>query len=176
MAARSADRLNELAVTLSAQGAEAVALPGDVTSEEDRQRLLRGMTDRFGGLDVLVNNAGVASFGHFNGSNESVLRQVMEVNFFAPTELLRSALPLLQQGQQPAVLTIASMCGAAPGSMSVTSSANGENVLRTQLTTCRHSASLTSHRGSAREVPSKLERLLRASSCPGVYVPPLRLR
>ena len=49
--------------------------------------------ERFGGLDVLINNAGVGSFGHFAESSEAILRQVMEVNFFAPAELIRLAIP-----------------------------------------------------------------------------------
>src|SRR5207247_2500746 len=39
------------------------------------------------------------------------MRQVMEVNFFAPAELIRLAIPHLQQGSQPAIVNIASMCG-----------------------------------------------------------------
>jgi short-subunit dehydrogenase len=53
----------------------------------------------------------VASFGHFAESTEAVLRQIMEVNFFAPAELIRAAAPILMHGRQPAVVNIASMCG-----------------------------------------------------------------
>src|SRR4051812_40964974 len=83
LAARSADRLEELAGQLSDGGAEVLAVPADVTSEADRERLLRTAVDRFGGLDVLLNNAGIGSFGHFADSTEAILRQIMEVNFFA---------------------------------------------------------------------------------------------
>src|SRR5205085_2466465 len=64
-----------------------------------------------GGLDVLVNNAGVASFGHFETSSEAILRTIMEVNFFAPAELIRRAAPHLAKGRQPAVVNVASVCG-----------------------------------------------------------------
>jgi short-subunit dehydrogenase len=67
--------------------------------------------ERFGGLDVLVNCAGVGSFAHFADCNEQVLRQVMEVNFFAPAELIRLAIPQLAKGNQPAIVNVASMCG-----------------------------------------------------------------
>lgn len=110
LTARSADRLNEVAQSLAGL-TEALAIPADVTVEADRRRVLQVATEQLGGLDVLVNNAGVASFGHFATSSEEVLRRVMEVNFFAPAELLREALPVLREGLQPAVLTIASMCG-----------------------------------------------------------------
>jgi short-subunit dehydrogenase len=86
-------------------------VPADVTSAQDRERLMRVTVDHFGGLDVLINNAGVASFGHFADSSEAVLRQVMEVNFFAPAELIRLVVPLLCEGEQPAIVNITSMCG-----------------------------------------------------------------
>src|SRR5262245_20139266 len=95
LAARSRDRLDELTSSLAAKGAEVLAIPADVTVEADRARLLESVVERFDGLDVLVNNAGVGSWGHFVGSTEEVLRQVMEVNFFAPAELIRLAIPVL---------------------------------------------------------------------------------
>lgn len=109
--ARSADRLNELAKSLTDRGADAFAVPADITSEAARNQVLQAVRDRWGGLDVLVNNAGVGSFGHFAGSSEDVLRHIMEVNFFAPAELIRSAVPLLLKGDKPAIVNVASMCG-----------------------------------------------------------------
>jgi short-subunit dehydrogenase len=111
LAARSADRLRHLAERLTAQGTEALAVPADVTSDADRRRLIETAVERFGGLDVLVNNAGIGSFGHFAESSEAVLRQIMEVNFFAPAELIRLAVPHLQRGVQPAIVNVSSMCG-----------------------------------------------------------------
>ena len=111
LAARSADKLAELAQLITSRGAEAIVVLTDITSESDRQRLLDTVMTRFGGLDVLINNAGVSSHGHFADSTEEILRQIMEVNFFAPAELVRLAVPILTQGQQPAIVNISSMCG-----------------------------------------------------------------
>jgi short-subunit dehydrogenase len=111
LAARSADRLQEVADRLSAAGADVLPIVADVTSDADRHRLILAAVDRFGGLDVLINNAGVGSFGHFADSSEAVLRQVMEVNFFAPAELMRLAVPHLRHGLQPAIVNVSSMCG-----------------------------------------------------------------
>jgi short-subunit dehydrogenase len=114
LAARSEDKLRALADSL---GPNVIAIPADVTLEADRQRLIAEVQARLGGLDVLINNAGIASWAHFADSTEAILRQIMEVNFFAPTELIRLAIPLLVDGTQPAIVNVSSMCGrrAMPG-------------------------------------------------------------
>jgi short-subunit dehydrogenase len=111
LASRSADRLSALASALRTSGAEVVAVPADITRAEDRERILHAAIERFGGLDMLINNAGVGSFGHFESSSEAILRQIMEVNFFAPAELIRLAIPQLTRGRKPAIVNISSMCG-----------------------------------------------------------------
>jgi short-subunit dehydrogenase len=111
LVARSSAELANFAIQLRTIGADVLSVAADVTLPEDRQRLLDTVTDRFGGLDVLVNNAGVSSWGHFASSSEAILRQVMEVNFFAPAELIRLAVPVLTKGEQPAIVNVASICG-----------------------------------------------------------------
>jgi short-subunit dehydrogenase len=111
LVARSQERLDTLARGIVQSGGEALAIAAVVTRAEDRRRLFDAVVQEYGGLDVLINNAGVGSFGHFAESSEAVLRQVMEVNFFAPAELIRQALPLLRKGRQPAIVNVVSMCG-----------------------------------------------------------------
>jgi short-subunit dehydrogenase len=108
---RSTDPLNELAGRLTAEGAEVAVVPADLTADAERKRLVEAAAERFVGLDVLINNAGVASAGHFADGSEAILRQIMEVNFFAPAELIRLALPVLTRGRRPAVVNVSSMCG-----------------------------------------------------------------
>ena len=90
---------------------DAAAVPTDITRPEDRERLVRAAVERFGGIDILINNAGVGSWGHFSSSTPEIMRQVMEVNFFGPVELTRGAMPHLMRGDQPAVVNVTSMCG-----------------------------------------------------------------
>lgn len=107
LAGRNVESLNAVAADLP----DAIVETADVTVPADRQRVVDAAVRAFGGLDVLVNAAGVGSFGHFAGSTEDVLRRVMEVNFFAPAELTRLALPHLMNGVQPAVVNVTSMTG-----------------------------------------------------------------
>jgi short-subunit dehydrogenase len=111
LAARSVDKLQAITTALTDRGLDAAAVATDVTSASDRRRVVDFAAERLGGLDVLINNAGIGSFGHFTNCTESILRQIMEVNFFAPAELIRLAIPLLQRGRQPAIVNVASMCG-----------------------------------------------------------------
>src|SRR5262249_39916457 len=63
------------------------------------------------GMGVVRNRGGIGAAGHFAGSTEEILRQIMEVNFFAPAELIRQAVPVLAKGRQPAIVNVSSMCG-----------------------------------------------------------------
>lgn len=103
--ARNVTLLDEL----KAGGVE--VLGADVTSPADRQAMLTAMQQRFGGMDVLVNNAGIGATGHFADADEKRLRDIFEVNFFGLAELIRSAVPLLKAGVTPAIVNVSSIVG-----------------------------------------------------------------
>src|SRR4051812_42867540 len=65
LAARSADKLESLAASLPNSREDILVVPTDVTKEADRQNVLDRAALQFGGLDVLINNAGIASWDHF---------------------------------------------------------------------------------------------------------------
>jgi short-subunit dehydrogenase len=109
--ARRADRLAEVVEQVTRLGRRAVAVAGDVTDVAARRRAIAAAGDELGGLDILVNNAGVAAHGRFAEADPARLRPIMEVNFFAPVELIRESLPLLRAGQQPIVVNIGSILG-----------------------------------------------------------------
>jgi short-subunit dehydrogenase len=103
---------NEAALrALASKLPDALAVPTDLTQPEQRERLVSAAVHGLGGLDILVNNAGIGSWGHFSTSTEDIVRQVMEVNFFAPIELTRLAMPYLTNGNEPCVVNVTSMCG-----------------------------------------------------------------
>jgi len=114
--ARRNDRLQELEAEVAAPERFAW-FEGDVTSRDNRAAAIELCRQRFGGLDALVNNAGIGALGPFAEADEARLRQVFEVNFFAAAEFIREALPHLRQGRSPIVVNVGSVLGhvAVPG-------------------------------------------------------------
>jgi short-subunit dehydrogenase len=103
--------IETLAEELRRQGAEVEAVRGDVTVAEDRRRMLARAVERFGGLDILINNAGIGATGHFADASEDRLRKIFEVNFFAVCEMIRLAIPILAEGNRPMIVNISSAAG-----------------------------------------------------------------
>jgi short-subunit dehydrogenase len=116
-AARSAPLLEELSRESRPAGGALETVQADVTSADDRRRMVEAAMRHFGGLDVLVNNAGIGATGHFAEAAPERLRDIMEVNFFGLTETTRVFLPLLRQGVTPAIMNISSILAkrAIPG-------------------------------------------------------------
>jgi short-subunit dehydrogenase len=108
--ARRQERLQELQSQLAATDCYRWHA-GDVTCREDRAAALELAGRHFGGLDSLINNAGSGALGRFDQADEARLRQMMEVNFFAPAEFIREALPALRQGRQPIIVNVGSVLG-----------------------------------------------------------------
>jgi short-subunit dehydrogenase len=108
--ARRAERLQELHAAVS-DPANLRCLAGDVTRRDDRAAALDLAQREFGGLDALVNNAGIGASGRFDQADEARLRQVFEVNLFAPAEFIREALPALRSGSTPIIVNISSVLG-----------------------------------------------------------------
>jgi len=105
-AARSQDKL----AALSAETSGVHTVVADLTIDADRRRLVDVALQKWGGLDLLVNVAGIAAWGHFQTSTEAINRAILETNFFAPAELIRAAVPHLVNGVQPAIVNLTSMC------------------------------------------------------------------
>ncbi len=110
--ARREEPLIELAEELKRLGAATVeTIVGDVTDAQLRTTTFDQIRDTWAGLDLLINNAGVSAHGRFDQSTPDVLRQIMEVNFFAAAELVRAAQPLLAAGDDPLVVNVGSILG-----------------------------------------------------------------
>ncbi len=109
--ARREERLAQLASDVARLGAEVHYVAGDITDGAVRWQVLQAAEEHFGGVDALVNNAGVGAIGPFADASKDRLRRIMDVNFFAPVELIRSALPMLRQGNRPIIVNVGSVLG-----------------------------------------------------------------
>jgi short-subunit dehydrogenase len=110
-AARQLDLLQDLADDLEASGTPITVVAADITKPEDRTKMVEACQTAYGGLDVLVNNAGIGATGHFAEASATRLRQIMEVNVFGLTETTRVCLPLLKAGTKPAIVNVSSIAG-----------------------------------------------------------------
>ena len=81
LAARRTERIEELARSITAAGGKALAVPCDVSREDDVDRMIAATQERFGSLDVLVNNAGVANPQPAEQESLDDFKRVLDVNF-----------------------------------------------------------------------------------------------
>jgi NAD(P)-dependent dehydrogenase (short-subunit alcohol dehydrogenase family) len=86
----------------------------DVTEPESVQQAVRETHERFGPIDVLVNNAGVTSTGVIEWVSEEHAHQVMETNFFGPLRLVQAVLPSMRERRRGSIVLIGSLHGRVP--------------------------------------------------------------
>ncbi|HET7202522.1 MAG TPA: SDR family oxidoreductase [Steroidobacteraceae bacterium] len=110
---RDAAAVRAVAEELAASGTEAIALPCDVTDETACADVVAQGVERFGRLDVLVNNAGITHRSPFAATQTDVLRRVMEVNLFGAIHLTRAALPHLKL-TRGLIVALSSVAGFTP--------------------------------------------------------------
>jgi short-subunit dehydrogenase len=100
LGARDAARLEDAAAACRAAGAEALAVPTDVTQVDDCRRLVESAVSAYGGLDVLVNNAGVTMIAPFESVQDlSAFERVMQVNYLGSVYPTHFALPHLRRSR-----------------------------------------------------------------------------
>jgi NAD(P)-dependent dehydrogenase (short-subunit alcohol dehydrogenase family) len=93
LAARRADALEALARDCQAAGGQALAVPTDMTDEAAVAELARRAVERFGRIDIWVNNAGVYLLGPLEATPPEAFRRVLETNFFGYVHGARVVLP-----------------------------------------------------------------------------------
>jgi len=111
--ARGEERLLKSKAELEALGGDVVAVSGDVGQWEDAERMVAAAIERFGRLDIVVNNAGVSMRGHFADLTPEVCRQVTETNLMGCIHVSKAAMEhvLAAKGQLVFVSSIAGLFG-----------------------------------------------------------------
>jgi NAD(P)-dependent dehydrogenase (short-subunit alcohol dehydrogenase family) len=98
-------------------GERVLVQPLDVTDPDQREATVAAAVDRFGRIDVLVNNAGRTQVGAVEETTDEELRDLFELHFFAPAALTRAVLPIMREQRDGAIVQMSSVGGqvTAPG-------------------------------------------------------------
>lgn len=107
---RKADALAVVQREIEAAGGKAVSCAADVTSEEAPATIVNAAVSAFGGIDVLVNGAGVIGTGSTESTSDDAWDQMMAINLRSPFRLMREAIPHLK-ARKGAVVNISSVNG-----------------------------------------------------------------
>lgn len=89
----------------------AIALPLDVTKQEEIMRTVTTAIHQFGQIDVLVNNAGIGYFAAIEESEEAEVRKMFEINIFGLAKVTQAVLPYMRKRRSGHILNIASIGG-----------------------------------------------------------------
>ena len=99
---------NAAKVIAEETGAQVIGLAGDVAEPDVPQRLVGESARAFGGLDILITNAGGPPSGSFESFDEEAWQKAVELSFMSHVRLIRAALPHLRQSRAASVLTVTS--------------------------------------------------------------------
>jgi NAD(P)-dependent dehydrogenase (short-subunit alcohol dehydrogenase family) len=91
------------------KAADVVIAPLDVTNAAMRKAVIDLTLQRFGRIDLLINNAGITARGAFEDTPEDLWRAIFETNLFGPLELIRLALPVMRQQGVGRIINVTSV-------------------------------------------------------------------
>jgi NADP-dependent 3-hydroxy acid dehydrogenase YdfG len=108
LAARRKDRLDELAGRLDGK---AVAIEADISDEAQANALVSRAAEELGGLDGLVNNAGVMLLGLVQGADTDEWRRMIDVNLLGLLYCTHAAVPVMRDGDGGDIVNVSSVAG-----------------------------------------------------------------
>ena len=116
LAARDPQKGEAAAAKLRGEGLDAQFLKLDVTRKEDHKAAAAFLEEKFGRLDILINNAGVSAeplgTGKVSTTTEDAIRRTFDTNFFAPVALTQALLPLLAKSDAGRIVNMSSILGS----------------------------------------------------------------
>jgi NAD(P)-dependent dehydrogenase (short-subunit alcohol dehydrogenase family) len=112
LGSRDPERGRKAASILSARGITAEAVGLDVTLPADHERTRAYLEDRFGSLDILVNNAAILVRDSSSLEQHEELRRVFETNFFGTVGLTQALLPLIRKAPSGRIVNVSSIVGS----------------------------------------------------------------
>ncbi len=103
--------LEKVLETIHAQEDQALAVVGDVSEAEDVDRIVRDTQDKFGQIDILINNAGIGGGGYIHTHDVHAWDKVMAVNLRGPFLTSRAVLPTMRERKSGHIINISSESG-----------------------------------------------------------------
>jgi short-subunit dehydrogenase len=107
--ARSIDKLRQLADELTAKGVNAFAACVDMRAKDQVQAFIGQTHQRFGKIDILINNAGQSAAGSIAEGNTDHYLQIIELNMLGPLYAMQAAIPLMRRAGGGMIINISSM-------------------------------------------------------------------
>jgi len=112
LTARTQEQLAEVEASITNAGGTCVSIPGDITDEAFVNGLFDQIEEKFGRVDIVVNNAGMAPFGGVEGISVQQFRDCLELNVLAVYACTKRAIALMKaNGGSGKIVNIASVCG-----------------------------------------------------------------
>jgi NAD(P)-dependent dehydrogenase (short-subunit alcohol dehydrogenase family) len=113
---RDAAALRDVGAAVAFAGGSSVPCPADVTAADAAHRIVAAAVERFGGVDALVNAAGIIGSGTIESTDDEMWERMMAINVTAPFRLIRAAVPHLT-ARRGGVVNVSSVTGlrAFPG-------------------------------------------------------------
>ena len=109
---RNIARLDETAGQITASGGNASALAHDLGDPGSHEWLAQSAIDRLGGIDLLINNAGISGFGEFARENPAAIDDIISINITAPLLLTRAVLPAMLASGKGRIVNVGSILGS----------------------------------------------------------------
>ena len=111
LCARDEEELERARIDLERLGAEVMVLRCDVRNKQEVNDMVAAVNQRFGNVDVLVNNAGVIQVGPLEVMTEDDFEQAMQAHFWAPLHTIMAVLPSMRQRRAGRIVNISSIGG-----------------------------------------------------------------
>jgi NADP-dependent 3-hydroxy acid dehydrogenase YdfG len=111
LAARRLDRLEKLAADIAASGGQAIAVATNVAKRADVENLIKAALDKFGRVDVLVNNAGIMPMAAMSKLQVDEWEQMIDVNIKGVLYGIAAALPSMRANKSGHIINLSSVAG-----------------------------------------------------------------
>ncbi|MDN3202642.1 SDR family oxidoreductase [Algoriphagus sediminis] len=96
---RNSEKLNKSSERLAQKGFENLAVLADASSEEDNKKMAEAAIEKYGGIDILINNAGISMRALFEEMDLSVFHKVMDTNFWGTVYATKYCLPSILENK-----------------------------------------------------------------------------